>query len=248
MLWHCRGPTRWNGGWTGEADWWVVVVVVVVVGGGVPPFFVPKIRKRLTLGDWKLERWLVSLIHPWAKNIWELLVSPTFLFFAGPVVVRLSHGVPVAPSVLTSARQQLELLREHIPGGTSAASIFSLLLEQHHPKHGMCPFFTSWHPWHHEEPPFFYWQHWPFLGRLGSSTQIARKSVGPNEPCQKCTKSSCYCTATAASVGEPGKDVLFFFSDMSVHLGWFAASYWSALATSAIRYQHVRIPINQLIN
>ena len=29
----------------------------------------------------------------------------------------LSHGVPVAPSVLTSARQQLELLREHIPGG-----------------------------------------------------------------------------------------------------------------------------------
>lgn len=41
--------------------------------------------------------------------------------------------------------------------------------------------------------------------RFGSSTQIARKSVGPNEPCKKCTKSSCYCTATAASVGEPGK-------------------------------------------
>lgn len=100
----------------------------------------------------------------------------------------------------------------------------------HGEKHGidMCPFFTSWHPWHHDWfHPFFYLTvFWSLLGRFGSSTQIARKSVGPNEPCKKRTKSSCYGTATAASVGEPGKDVFFFFfSDMSVHLGWFSASY-----------------------
>ena len=62
MLWHCRGPTRWNGGWTGEADWWVVVVVG---GGGVPPFL---FQRSENVWPWEIGNWRGGWFHSYTHE------------------------------------------------------------------------------------------------------------------------------------------------------------------------------------
>eukprot|EP00913_Durusdinium_trenchii_P019359 g18199.t1 len=68
--------------------------------------------------------------RPW-QSVWaELLRLADASLDA---IALLAEGIPVAPSVLTSARQQLELLRDHVPGG------LALQLKSQDSRRPLCP-------------------------------------------------------------------------------------------------------------